>query len=192
MPAIDKWAGCVFQEKQRDPRLRRIGYLFRTSITDAERRYDNIHREWLAVVQEKLIMKRYSKNSRFSATTEPGELKWIFKLAKCSRRFARSRLRLVVAEFEVVERAGIVHQVAGKIPRLCTTNGCEKSVHDEITVQCTVSYDDELFLIDLNVDAYFELENGFFLMYCQSTRRTYSYTSPPVSSKCRESIIFVH
>lgn len=121
--ACDKLVVCVVQWEQNDITLRPIEHCSWT-LSDAERRYGTTHGECRAVVWAKLEMRPYIGGSWFTVWTDHQALRWILGLEESSGRFLRLLLTLMETAFDIVHRAGIVHQAADALSRWPTTSVC--------------------------------------------------------------------
>lgn len=66
-------------------------------------------------------------------------------------------------EFVIVHHAGIFHQAADAPFHLQTAYRCAEPMHDDMTIQYMVHYDNEPCLVDPDADSYFEVKVDDFL-----------------------------
>lgn len=115
----DKQIGCVLLQENPYSTSTRSGCWYRY-IIDAKHRYDNAHREFLAVQRSLLLLRRYLKGATILIHTDDDSLCCLLNMADATHKLARWRLRLEEMDVEVVHRVGIKHQATDALPRFET------------------------------------------------------------------------
>lgn len=133
LDTCDTQIGCVFHQQQTDGPDRLNSY-WPTTPNDSQKELMKMHKECFSVARVVLLFRPYLEKVFSPSQTGHESLKWLLKMVEAPGKLVWSRLRLLDFAFDVVQWAGIKHQVADALSKISTLGADKFTLREEVSV----------------------------------------------------------